>query len=395
MICAGAAGAVRSDCGGSRWRLHSLRTSTRSFWTPPASLAVLPSLSLSTTTAKVRATLYSSRPERRMASPMRMRGGRADDIGCAAIAAAGVAAGRDDLAVRADGEDFARLRLLERLLERESLLAGRLRSFAALRMTERFGRRAVLLLPRRDVVLDGWAVLAGRSGTAFTCLPAAVGRASTVRFCARLPMAAMGFLATSLALPGDAAGADDSTAREGDDANAAEDADFASRADGDDANAAEPDGFATRANGDHLAAIVVASPKSTAKASLVASGAAGFTRCSAGFLRLRLRARFLGGEADLVADAFRFSCMGVCGARRADDWRWRQARDVVESEDRAEKRVVMCGAEEFAAASWSRAGQPGWAARAERYDGDAVRRHGFGSTGIPACASVKTRRGAR
>src|SRR5579862_5417205 len=194
MICAGAAGAVRSDCGGSRWRLHSLRTSTRSFWTPPASFAVFPSLSFST--AKVRATLYSSRPERRMASPMRMRGGRADDIGCAAIAAAGVAAGRDDLAVRADGEDFARLRLLERLLERESLLAGRLRSFAALRMTERFGRRAVLLLPRRDVVLDGCVVLAGRSGLAFTCLPAAVGRASTVRFCARLPMAAQGFLAT-------------------------------------------------------------------------------------------------------------------------------------------------------------------------------------------------------
>src|SRR5579862_4784821 len=371
MICAGAAGAARSDCGGSRWRLHSLRTSTRSFWTPPASLAVLPSLSLSTTTAKVRATLYSSRPERRMASPMRMRGGSADDIGCAVIAAAGVAAGRDDLAVRADGEDFARLRL--RLVL----------------------RCAVLLLPRRDVVLDGCVVLAGRSGLAFTCLPAAVGRASTVRFCARLPMAALGFLATSLALPGDAAGADDSTAREGDDANAAEDADFASRADGDDANAAEPDGFATRANGDDLAAMVVASPKSTAKASLVASGGEGSRRCSAGFLRLRLRARFLGGEADLVADAFRFSCMGVCGARRADDWRWRQARDVGESEDRAEKRVVMCGAEEFAAASWSRAGQPGWAARAERYDGDAVRRHGFGSTRIPACASVKTRRGAR
>src|SRR5579862_3159220 len=170
MICAGAAGAARSDCGGSRWRLHSLRTSTRSFWTPPASL-------------------YSAGPGRRMASPMRMRGGSADDIGCAVIAAAGVAAGRDDLGGRADGEDFARLRLLERLLERESLLAGRLRSFAALRMTERFGRRAVLLLPRRDVVLDGWAVLAGRSGTAFTCLPAAVGRASTVRFCARLPLA--------------------------------------------------------------------------------------------------------------------------------------------------------------------------------------------------------------
>jgi len=69
------------------------------------------------------------------------------------------------------------------------------------------------------------------------------------------------------------------------------------------------------------AAMVVASPKSTAKASLVASGAAGFTRCSAGFLRLRLRARFWSRAADLVADAFRFLGMGVCvvaAARRRE-----------------------------------------------------------------------------
>ncbi len=173
--------------------------------------------------------------------------------------------------MRADGEDFARLRL-------------------------RFLMRcAVLLLPRRDVVLDDRAVLAGRSGKAFTCLPAAAGRAPTVGFCARLPMAALGFLATWLALPGDAAGADDSTAREGDDANAADDADFASRADGDDAAAAEPDDFATRANGDDLAAMVVASPKSTANASLVVSGGEGFRRCSAGFARWRLRFLLLCG----------------------------------------------------------------------------------------------------
>src|SRR5580704_11452857 len=112
VICTGAAGAARSDCGGSRWRLHSLRTSTRSFCTPPVSL--VPSLSLSTTPAKVRATLYSSRPERRMASPMRMRGGRADEIdcaletGCAVDAAedAAVGAGEDADALAAD-EDFA------------------------------------------------------------------------------------------------------------------------------------------------------------------------------------------------------------------------------------------------------------------------------------------------
>src|SRR5579864_4066168 len=323
VLCAGAAGAARSDCGGSRWRLHSLRTSTRSFWTPPASLAVLPSLSLSTTTAKVRATLYSSRPERRMASPMRMRGGGADEIDCALEIGCAVVAGEDADALSGEA-DFARLRLSARFLV----------VFAA------------------------------------DFLAAEVGRAAIVA-------------------AGAAAGADD----------------FAARVEDDDA------------------AMVVASPKSTANASLVASGAEGFTRGAAGFLRLRFRARgafvrlrrnavldgwavlagrsgtacraptvelgertvaldFLALLAALMgdaagADAFRFSCMGVCGARRADDWRLRQARDVVESEDRAEKRVVMCGAEEFAAASRSCAGQPGWAARAERYDGDAVRRHGF------------------
>jgi len=73
---------------------------------------------------------------------------------------------------------------------------------------------------------------------------------------------------------------------------------------------------------------------------------------------------------------FVFWAWAYMWSRRPDGWGFWQARDVVESEDRAEKRVVMCGAEEFAAASWSRAGQPGWTARAERYDGDAERRHG-------------------
>src|SRR5579862_8000348 len=124
VICTGAAGAARSDCGGSRWRLHSLRTSTRSFCTPPLSL--VPSLSLSTTPAKVRATLYSSRPERRMASPMRMRGGRADEIGCALETGcaedAAEDAGEDADALAGDeadfaaDEDFARLRFGGRFL---------------------------------------------------------------------------------------------------------------------------------------------------------------------------------------------------------------------------------------------------------------------------------------
>ena len=141
------------------------------------------------------------------------------------------------------------------------------------------------------------------------------------------------------------------------------------------------------------AAMVVASPKADVIALLTARG-------DAGFARLRLRARLL-GDADLFAasgdaagaEAFRFSGMGVGGARRADGWRFRQARDVVESEDRAEKRVMMCGAEEFAAASGARARQPGCAARVERHDGDAKCRHGFGSTGNPACAAGRQGRG--
>ncbi len=266
------------------------------------------------------------------------------------------------------------MRLLERVLGRDALLAGRLRSFAALRMTERFRGRALLILLWREQVLDGSVVLAGRSGTFLTCLPAVAGRAPTVSFGDCLPAAA--FLTAAHVDDDDTAtGADDFTAR-------ADGAGFASCADGDGAAA---DDFAERAEDDDddgVAAIVVASPKSTANASLVVSGAAGFTRCSAGFLRLRLRARFWGGGADLVAAAFCFLDMGVYGARRADDWRLRQARDVVESEDRAEKRVVMCGAEEFAGASRARTRQPHGAAQAERYDGDAVRRHaGLGSTG--------------
>jgi hypothetical protein len=52
----------------------------------------------------------------------------------------------------------------------------------------------------------------------------------------------------------------------------------------------------------------------------------------------------------------------------------------------------MCGAEEFAAASCARTRQPYGAAQAERYDGDAERRHGFGSTGNLACAASSQRR---
>src|SRR3984957_13600430 len=110
VMCTGAAGAARSVCGGSRGRLHFLRTSTRSFCSPPVSL--VPSLSWSTTPANVRATLYSSRPERRMASPMRMRGGSAVETGRASIAAAGVDGG----AAAATGEDCTRLRFGPRFL---------------------------------------------------------------------------------------------------------------------------------------------------------------------------------------------------------------------------------------------------------------------------------------
>ena len=78
----------------------------------------------------------------------------------------------------------------------------------------------------------------------------------------------------------------------GDDADAlAEDgADFASCADDGDA-AAGADDFASRADGDDAPAMMVASPKTSANASSVVSGAAGFKRGAAGFLRLRLRAR--------------------------------------------------------------------------------------------------------
>ena len=197
-------------------------------------------------------------------------------------------------------------------------------------------------------------------------------------------------------------------------AGRADGADFASFADGD---AAAPDDFAALAEDDN-AAMVVASPKASVRAALIAAGDASDewlrllerVRGRAALLLLR-RDVVLDGSAVLVgrsgtacraptggfsgrlvaagalagdaagADAFRFSCMGVCGSRRAGGRRFRQARDVVESEDRAEKRVVMCGAEEFAAASRARTRQPHGAAQAERYDGDAVRRHGFGRTG--------------
>ena len=240
---------------------------------------------------------------------MRMRGGRADEIGCALETGcaedAAEDAGEDADALAGDEADFAADEDFARL---------------------RFGGRFLVAL-------------------AADFLAAEMGRAAIV-----------------------AAGADDFAARVADD-------DATGGAEGFGARAGD---FAERVEDDD-AAMVVPSPKANLSAASIAAGDASFER-----LRLLERvlfvraADFLAAAAgDAGADAFRFSCMGVCGARRADDWRFRQARDVVESEDRAEKRVVMCGAEEFAAASRSCAGQPGWAARAERYDGDAVRRHGF------------------
>jgi len=263
VICTGAAEAARSVCGGSRWRLHSLRTSTRSFCTPPVSL--VPSLSLSTTPANVRATLYSSRPLRRMASPMRIRGGGAVELCCAAetgrasIAAAGVDGG----AAAATGEDCTRLR---------------------------FGARFLVAL-----AADG-ADFAPRGEDA------------------------------------DAAAAepDDFAARVADDDSAAGAEDFGARADGRDDLAAGAD-FAARADDedgeDGDASMVVASPRASASAALIAAG-------DARFERLRLLERvLLVRAADFVvaspamagdaagADAFRFLGMGLCvvaAARRLE-----------------------------------------------------------------------------
>src|SRR6201984_3585512 len=150
MIRDGAAGAARSLCGGSRCRLHSLRTSTSSFCTPPLSLGFLP-LSLSTTTAKVRATLYSSRPVRRMASPMRTRGGCAVAVERASITAAGDV---DDAV--ADDADFGASTLVgsPKACASASLIARCDGGFGCLRLRFLL-RRRVLILRWRDGVLDG------------------------------------------------------------------------------------------------------------------------------------------------------------------------------------------------------------------------------------------------
>jgi hypothetical protein len=72
-------------------------------------------------------------------------------------------------ALTADGDaSFERLRLLERLLGREMLLVGRLRSFAALRMTDRFGMR---------FVFDGSALLAAFAADFLAASRAVVGNA--------------------------------------------------------------------------------------------------------------------------------------------------------------------------------------------------------------------------
>src|SRR5579862_4916225 len=264
VMCTGAAEAARSVCGGSRWRLHSLRTSTRSFCTPPVSL--VPSLSLSTTPAKVRATLYSSRPLRRMASPMRIRGGGAVELCCAAetgrasIAAAGVDGG----AAAATGEDCTRLR---------------------------FGARFLVAL-----AADG-----------------------------------AGFAPRGEDADAAAAEPDDFAAPVADDDSAAGAEDFGARADGLDDLAAGAD-FAAHVDDedddeDGDAAMVVASPKASASAALIAAG-------DARFERLRLLERvLLVRAADFVvaspamagdaagADVFRFLGMGLCvvaAARRLE-----------------------------------------------------------------------------
>ena len=130
-------------------------------------------------------------------------------------------------------------------------------------------------------------------------------------------MAAVGFLAASLALPGDAAGADD----------------FASRAEDDD----EDDGDA---------AMVVASPKTSVKAALIAAG-------DASFERLRLLERVLGRDADLFAPvaagaAFCFFEFGIEAFQdsRIDERMVGQLQAVLKSEDDTDKHIVMRGTEQ-------------------------------------------------
>ena len=207
-------------------------------------------------------------------------------------------------AAAATGEDCARLRLLERVLGRDALLAGRLRSFAALRMTERFRGRALLILLWREQVLDGSVVLAGRSGTFLTCLPAVAGRAPTVSFGDCLPAAA--FLTAAHVDDDDTAtGADDFTAR-------ADGAGFASCADDDGAAA---DDFAERAEDDEMMASRRSSWRRRRYRERVFSRErrSGFHALALGFPAFTFaRADFLGRRgADVVAASVLFFGHGI------------------------------------------------------------------------------------
>ena len=211
-----------------------------------------------------------------MASPMRMRGGGADEIGCAVaeVADAAAGAGKDANALAAD-EDFARLR---------------------------FGARFLVALTA-------------------DLLAAEMGRAAIV---------AAGAAAGADDDDAAAAEPDDFAAPVADDDSAAGAEDFGARADGLDDLAAGAD-FAARADDedgeDGDASMVVASPRASASAALIAAG-------DARFERLRLLERvLLVRAADFVAaapamagdaagaDAFRFFGMGlyvVAAARRLE-----------------------------------------------------------------------------
>jgi hypothetical protein len=133
-------------------------------------------------------------------------------------------------------------------------------------------------------------------------------------------------------------------AGEGDDAAAAEDA-FAWRLDEDAATGA--DDFASRAEDDDAdggAAILVASPKASARAALIAAG-------DASFERLRLLERVLRGDADLFASgaaAFCFFEFGIEALQdsRIDERMVGQLQLVLKSEDDANEHIVVRGTQQ-------------------------------------------------
>jgi hypothetical protein len=138
--------------------------------------------------------------------------------------------------------------------------------------------------------------------------------------------------------------ADFLAAGEGDDAAAAEDA-FAWRLDEDAATGA--DDFASRAEDDDAdggAAILVASPKASARAALIAAG-------DASFERLRVLERVLRGDADLFAPgaaAFCFFEFGIEALQdsRIDERMVGQLQLVLKSEDDANEHIVVRGTQQ-------------------------------------------------